>query len=184
MGYELYLCDTARGDDLFERVLAAGEPFGVRVIAPSEARRIEAGIFNYGSDMRCLDTPLHVSGLERLVELDQEQEFLGKGALGRLAATGVDRKLVGIDIGGDPMTDEGALNDFWPVHAPGRRCDRPGHGRRLVAAVGAQHRLRVGAGLPHGRRARRSRWRRRRSRGRPRWPHCPFFDAAKRVPVS
>ncbi|MBI3647296.1 MAG: glycine cleavage system protein T [Actinobacteria bacterium] len=121
VGYEIYLRDTARGDDLFEKVMQAGEPHGIRVIAPSEARRIEAGIFNYGSDMRVEDTPLHVTGLERLVELDQEQEFIGKAALRRLAGTGVDRKLVGIEIGGAPMTDEGALNDFWPVHEPGGR---------------------------------------------------------------
>ena len=31
----------------------------------------------------------------------------------------MDRKLVGIDIQGAPMNDEGALNDFWPVHEPG-----------------------------------------------------------------
>jgi glycine cleavage system aminomethyltransferase T len=119
VGYEIYLCDTSRGEDLFDRVMAAGEPFGARVIAPSEARRIEAGIFNYGSDMRVEDTPFHVSGLERFVELDQEQEFIGKRALARLAETGVDRKLVGITIEGEPMTAEGALNDFWPVHEPG-----------------------------------------------------------------
>jgi aminomethyltransferase len=119
VGYEIYLRDTSRGDDLWEAVRQAGEPFGIRAIAPSEARRIEAGIFNYGSDMRIEDTPFHVSGLEKFVELDQAQDFMGKAALGRLAETGVDRKLVGIDIGGDPMTDEGALNDVWPVHARG-----------------------------------------------------------------
>ena len=81
-------------------------PHGIRAIAPSEARRIEAGIFNYGSDIRPEDTPFHVTGLERLVELDQEAEFIGKDALRRFAAEGVDRKLVGIDIDGDPMTDE------------------------------------------------------------------------------
>ena len=119
VGFEIYLRDSSRGDDLWDRVQAAGEPFGIRAIAPSEARRIEAGIFNYGSDMGIDDTPLHVSGLERLVELDQSQDFLGRGALARLAETGVDRKLVGIRIRGEPMTDEGALNDFWPVHEPG-----------------------------------------------------------------
>ena len=91
----------------------------MRVIAPSEARRIEAGIFNYGSDMRVSDTPLHISGLEKYVELDQPHDFLGREAMARLAGSGVDRKLVGVDIGGEPMTDEGALNDFWPVHVPG-----------------------------------------------------------------
>ena len=119
VGYELYLRDTSRGDALFDRVMQAGEPFGVRVIAPSEARRIEAGIFNYGSDMRVDDTPLHITGLEKYVELDQAQDFIGRAALERISEEGVDRKLVGIDIGGAPMTDEGALNDFWPVHVPG-----------------------------------------------------------------
>jgi aminomethyltransferase len=125
VGYELYLQDASRGDDLWRLVEEAGAPFGIRAIAPSEARRIEAGIFNYGSDMRIEDTPLHVTGLERLVELEQDAEFIGKGALRRLAEEGVDRKLVGIDIGGAPMTDEGALNDGWPVHDPeGARIGR------------------------------------------------------------
>jgi glycine cleavage system aminomethyltransferase T len=119
VGYEIYLRDCSRGDDLFERVLHAGEPYGARVIAPSEARRLEAGIFNYGSDMRVEDTPYHVTGLERLVELGQEADFTGKSELARIAEQGVDRKLVGIEIAGDPMTDEGALNDFWAVLAPG-----------------------------------------------------------------
>jgi glycine cleavage system aminomethyltransferase T len=124
VGYEIYLRDGTRGDDLFERVMQAGEPFGIRVIAPSEARRIEAGIFNYGSDMRVEDTPYHVTGLERFVELDQEADFIGKDALSRVREEGVDRKLVGIVIHGEPMTDEGALNDFWPVVADGGRVGR------------------------------------------------------------
>jgi aminomethyltransferase len=69
--------------------------------------------------MRTEDTPFHITGLERLVELDQSTDFIGKDALRRIAEEGVDRKLVGIDIEGAPMTDEGALNDFWPVHEPG-----------------------------------------------------------------
>jgi glycine cleavage system aminomethyltransferase T len=115
VGFEIYLRDPARGDELWRLVEEAGRPYGIRAIAPSEARRIEAGIFNYGSDIRPEDTPFHVTGLERLVELDQEADFIGKDALRRIAAEGVDRKLVGIDIDGPPMTDEGALNEFWPV---------------------------------------------------------------------
>ena len=109
VGFEIYLRDTSRGDELWRLVEEAGSPFGIRAIAPSEARRIEAGIFNYGSDIRPDDTPFHVSGLEKYVELDQEQDFIGQAALERMAEDGVDRKLVGIDIGGAPMTDEGAL---------------------------------------------------------------------------
>ncbi|HEY3264001.1 MAG TPA: glycine cleavage T C-terminal barrel domain-containing protein [Actinomycetota bacterium] len=139
VGYEIYLRDPLRGGDLFERVLRAGEPFGIRLIAPSEARRIEAGIFNYGSDMRIEDTPYHVTGLERLVELDQEAEFIGRDALRRVRDEGVDRKLVGIVIHGDPMTDEGALSDFWPVIADGGRVGRVTAGAwspKLEANVG------------------------------------------------
>jgi glycine cleavage system aminomethyltransferase T len=119
VGFEIYLRDTARGDQLWRLVKEAGAPYGIRAIAPSEARRIEAGIFNYGSDMGPEDTPFHVTGLERLVELDQEADFIGKAALRRTAEEGVERKLVGIEIGGDPMRAEGALNDFWPVRSPG-----------------------------------------------------------------
>ncbi len=152
VGYEIYGQDSSRGDELFEAVYAAGEPYGMRVIAPSEARRIEAGIFNYGSDMRTSDTPLHISGLEKYVELDQPNEFIGRDALARLAESGVERKLVGIDIGGEPMTEEGALNDFWPVHERARRTDRPHHRGGMVATSGAQRRLRLGAVLAHDRR--------------------------------
>ena len=116
IGYEIYLQDTSRGDELFERVFQAGEPYGIRVIAPSEARRIEAGIFNYGSDMRIEDTPLHVTGLEKYVEWDQPHDFVGRRRLEEIRdGYLLDRKLVGIAIGGDPMTDEGALNDLWTL---------------------------------------------------------------------
>src|SRR4051812_45490866 len=92
-GFEVNLLDYSRGDDLWDAVAGAGEEFGIKPIAPCEARRIEGGIFNYGSDMTLNDTPLHVMGLERLVE-DQPQDYIGKKALEELQAKGVDRKLV------------------------------------------------------------------------------------------
>ena len=106
----------------------AGAPFGIRAIAPSEARRIEAGIFNYGSDMRTEDTPFHVTGLERLVELEQEADFIGKdGAPRGSPRTGVDRKLVGIDIEGDPMTRRGrAERSSGPCTSPAAMRSRIG----------------------------------------------------------
>jgi glycine cleavage system aminomethyltransferase T len=120
-GFEVNLLDGTRGDDLWNAILEAGEEFGIRPAAPSEARRIEAGIFNYGSDMTLDDTPLHVMGLERLVE-DQPQDYLGKGALERLKADGVDRKLVGIELEGDELRAE--LSWYWPVHHDGKQVGR------------------------------------------------------------
>jgi aminomethyltransferase len=115
-GFEVNLLDGARGDDLWNAVAEAGEEFGIRPIAPCEGRRIEAGIFNYGSDMTLGDTPLHVMGMERLVE-DQAQDYIGKAALEELRAKGVDRKLVGIELEGDELRAE--MSEFWPVHSEG-----------------------------------------------------------------
>jgi glycine cleavage system aminomethyltransferase T len=111
VGYEIYLRDATRGLELWDAIMAAGEPYEIRAIAPSDQRRLEAGIFNYGNDMGIGDTPLHVSGMERLVEVSAN--FIGKPAIERLAATGVDRKLVGVEIGGEPLRMW--LEDFWPV---------------------------------------------------------------------
>lgn len=105
VGYEIYLRDPSRGPELWDRIMAAGAPHGIRAIAPCEARRIEAGIFNYGSDITIKDTPFHVMGLERLVE-PQVADYIGKEALEEIRRTGVDRKLVGIEVHGDPLPFE------------------------------------------------------------------------------
>jgi glycine cleavage system aminomethyltransferase T len=116
-GFEINLLDATRGDDLWNAVAEAGAEFDIRPIAPCEARRVEAGIFNYGSDMSLRDTPLHVTGLERLVE-DQPQDYLGKAALERIKFQGVERKLVGIVLEGDELRAE--LSEYWPVHKDGQ----------------------------------------------------------------
>jgi glycine cleavage system aminomethyltransferase T len=116
-GFEVNLLDSSKGDELWNAVAEAGEEFGIKPIGPSEARRIEAGIFNYGSDMTIDDTPFHVMGLERLVE-DQPQDYVGKEALERLREEGVDRKLVGIELQGDELRAE--ISEYWPVHHEGK----------------------------------------------------------------
>jgi len=134
-GFEVNLLDYSRGDDLWNAVAGAGEEFGIKPIAPCEARRIEGGIFNYGSDMTLDDTPLHVMGLERLVE-DQPQDYMGKAALEALKAKGVDRKLVGLDLPGDQLRAE--LSRTWDVVRDGKTVGRvtdavwsPGLGRNI-----------------------------------------------------
>jgi glycine cleavage system aminomethyltransferase T len=116
-GFEVNLLDSSQGDALWDAIARAGEEFQIRAIAPSEARRIEAGIFNYGSDITLADTPLHVMGLERLVE-DQPQDYLGKAALTSLRASGVERKLVGIELEGDELRAE--LSRTWDAFVDGR----------------------------------------------------------------
>ena len=105
VGYEVYLRDGARGGDLWDRIMEAGRPHDIRPIAPCEARRIEAGIFNYGSDMTIENNPFEVSGLERLVE-PQEANYIGKAALERIRVEGVSRKLVGLEVDGAALPFE------------------------------------------------------------------------------
>jgi len=119
VGYEIYLRDPSRGGDLWDRVFEAGKPYDIRPIAPCEARRIEAGIFNYGSDMTINDTPFHVMGLERLVET-QDGDYIGKAALEHLRVKGVDRKLVGIEVEGDALPFELS-----------RKCDALSGGKKV-----------------------------------------------------
>jgi aminomethyltransferase len=113
VGFEIYLRDGSRGDELWERVMEAGRPHDIRPIAPCEARRLEAGIFNYQSDIRLENNPFEVMGLERLVDLDKEADYVGKEALRRIHAEGVSRKLVGVDLPGEAMDFE--LSEAWPV---------------------------------------------------------------------
>jgi glycine cleavage system aminomethyltransferase T len=113
VGYEIYLRDGSRGDELWERVMDAGRPHDIRPIAPCEARRIEAGIFNYGSDMTLENNPYEVTGLERMVEKDKQADYVGREALERIAREGVKRKLVGVHVAGDPLDAENT--EAWPV---------------------------------------------------------------------
>jgi aminomethyltransferase len=113
VGYELYLRDGSRGEELWERIMEAGREYDIRPIAPCEARRIEAGIFNYRSDMTLENNPFEVTGLERLVDLDKEADYIGKEALARIRAEGVTRKLVGVEIPGEALPVE--LSHPWPV---------------------------------------------------------------------
>jgi glycine cleavage system aminomethyltransferase T len=118
VGYEVYLSDPARGDELWEAIMAAGARYGIRPIAPCEARRIEAGIFNCNSDFTLENNPFEIMGLERLVEA-QEADYVGKAALERIREQGVTRKLVGIEAPGDPSYFE--ITERRPALAGGKR---------------------------------------------------------------
>jgi glycine cleavage system aminomethyltransferase T len=122
VGFELYLQDSDRGPELWDRVMDAGAEHQIRAIAPSDQRRMEAGIFNYGNDMDITNTPYEVTGLERLVELDNDNDVIARAALERIAREGVTRKLVGVTIDGPPLSMW--LEDFWPVRAGGAEVGR------------------------------------------------------------
>jgi glycine cleavage system T protein len=115
VGFEVYLRDGSRGTDLWERIMAAGLPYDIHPTGPSDIRRVEAGILNYGADMTLENNPYEV-GLERLVDLDKAEDFMGREALRRISEEGVRRRLVGVEIEGEPLP----FNDArWPVWSEG-----------------------------------------------------------------
>jgi aminomethyltransferase len=114
LGYEIYLRDASRGDELWERIIAAGQPFGLRAGHTSTIRRIEGGMLSYHADMDINTNPFEL-GLDRLVDLEMEAAFIGKAALKRIKAAGIRRKQVGLQIAGPPI--EGTNTRFWPLLA-------------------------------------------------------------------
>lgn len=116
LGYELYLQDSSRGDELWEKIMAAGAPFGLKPGHTSSIRRIEGGMLSYHADADINTNPFEL-GLDRLVDLDIEAEFIGKAALQRIRAKGVSRKQVGLQIDCAPLT--GPNTTFWPITAAG-----------------------------------------------------------------
>ncbi|THD82894.1 glycine cleavage system protein T [Aliigemmobacter aestuarii] len=116
LGYELYLQDSTRGDALWERIMAAGQPLGLKPGHTSSIRRIEGGMLSYHADADIGTNPYEL-GLDRLVNLEIEADFIGKAALRRIKAEGVRRQQVGLVIDGAPLG--GPNTTFWPIHRDG-----------------------------------------------------------------
>ena len=121
LSYELYLQDGSLGNDLFEKVYDAAKEFNGRVIAPNTIRTIEGGILSYGSDFDRSHNPFTI-GFDRLVDLDQKNDFIGKDALRKIKEKGVTEKLVGIELEGDPIMK--APENFWTVKSNNLKVGR------------------------------------------------------------
>ncbi len=116
-GYEIYLRDGRFGDRLWEMIMAAGEPFDLSPGHTSTIRRIEGAMLSYHADMDINTNPFEL-GLGRLVDLEMDAAFIGKDALRVIRDKGVSRRLVGLDIGGPPLSRP---NDkHWPLVTNGR----------------------------------------------------------------
>ena len=119
VGYEVYLTDTTRGVEVYEAIMEAGQEFGIRPTGPSDIRRIEGAIFNWGADMTYDNNPLEM-GLERLVDwgLD-DASSISMAALRSIKERGVRQTVNGLELDGDPFPE---LNNLkWPVVDAGER---------------------------------------------------------------
>jgi len=112
LGYEIYLQDGSRGDELWEKIMAAGAPLGLKPGHTSSIRRVEGGMLSYHADADIHTNPFEL-GYDRLVALNMEADFIGKAALRRIKAEGVRRKQVGLVIDGEPL--RGPNTTFWKI---------------------------------------------------------------------
>ncbi|MBD1170404.1 glycine cleavage system protein T [Pelagibacterales bacterium SAG-MED02] len=111
-GYELFLRDGSKGNDLYEKIMNAGKDHGLQPGHTSSIRRIEGGMLSYHADADIHTNPFEL-GFDRLVSLDNDIEFIGKAALKKIKAKGIKRKQVGLEINCEPLS--GPNTTFWPI---------------------------------------------------------------------
>ena len=117
LGYELFLRDGSQGDRLWETIMTAGKEYRLQPGHTSSIRRIEGGMLSYHADADIHTNPFEV-GLDRLVSLDNEINFIGKEALHQIKQDGIKRKQVGLEIDCDPL--KGPNTNFWPISINGK----------------------------------------------------------------
>jgi len=125
LGFEIYPTSSARAMELWNALLAAGEPHGLLVTGPNVHRAVEKNVTDTAYFTNSGMNPFEAGG-EHLVNLDKG-DFVGRDALLAIRDAGVQRRTVGLFIEGDlprlewfwPMTDaagkEGTVR--WAMHS-------------------------------------------------------------------
>ena len=117
LGYEIYLRDGSKGNELYEKIMSAGKEHGIQPGHTSSIRRIEGGMLSYHADADIYTNPFEL-GLDRLVNLESDLDFIGKEALKKIKQDGIKRKQVGLIIDCDPLS--GPNTTFWPIEKDGK----------------------------------------------------------------
>ncbi len=121
LGYEIYLRDGTKGNQLYEKIMAAGKEHGIQPGHTSSIRRIEGGMLSYHADAD-IDTNPFELGLDRLINLETDINFIGKDALKKIKKEGVTRKQVGLIIYCNPLS--GPNTTFWPIKKNGKQIGK------------------------------------------------------------
>jgi glycine cleavage system aminomethyltransferase T len=109
-GFELFLQDGARGNDLWAVVATAGEKYEIGPGAPNPVERVESGLLSFGGDNTPDSNPLEI-GMSRYVDVDTDVDYIGKAALQHVVANGGPARLfVGLHV-------DAGLNAAWPLPA-------------------------------------------------------------------
>ena len=121
LGYEIYLRDGSKGNILYEKIMEAGKEHGLQPGHTSTIRRIEGGMLSYHADADINTNPFEL-GLDRLINLDSEVNFIGKDALKKIKQDGVKRKQVGLEL--DCESLKGPNTTFWSIYKNGKNVGK------------------------------------------------------------
>jgi len=98
-GYELFLQDESRGNELWRLLMHAGRKYSILPGVPHQTRRIEGGMLSLGADVTAQHSVLELQLPSKWIKLDKEGGFLGQDAVAaQLAAGGPSRLVIGIKV--------------------------------------------------------------------------------------
>ena len=121
LGYEIYLRDGSKGNQLYEKIMEAGKEHGLQPGHTSSIRRIEGGMLSYHADADINTNPFEL-GLDRLVNLENKVNFIGKEALKKIKQNGIKRKQVGLELNCEPL--KGPNTTFWSIYKDGKKIGK------------------------------------------------------------
>jgi sarcosine oxidase subunit alpha len=109
LGYEIHF-PAAYGEDVWNAILRAGEPEGIRPfgLEPQRILRLQKQHIIVGQDTDSESTPFG-AGMPWAVKLDKDEQFIGKWALQHVAETPAETALVGFTVAGGHVPTEGAV---------------------------------------------------------------------------
>lgn len=105
-GFEIYLQDGTRGDELWSIVKEAGQPYAIGNGGPTSPERTESGLVSCGSDSDDTTNPFEVR-LGKYIDLDVADDVVGIKALRLIKAQGPKRHQLGLALEGniaDPLS--------------------------------------------------------------------------------
>jgi sarcosine oxidase subunit alpha len=109
LGYEIHF-PSAYGEHVWDAILAAGEPHGIRPfgLEPPRILRLQKQHIIVGQDTDSESTPFGAA-MPWAVKLDKDEDFIGKWALARVAEHPAETALVGFTLPNGRVPTEGAV---------------------------------------------------------------------------
>ena len=101
--------------------METGKGHGLQPGHTSSIRRIEGGMLSYHADADINTNPFEL-GLDRLINLDGEINFIGKEALKKIKNEGIKRKQVGLELDCEPL--KGPNTTFWSIYKDSKKIGK------------------------------------------------------------